>query len=93
MEIIELYLLFSLTTGISSCILFLAPAISEAKFIGIENSFTESTWLSYFIYIFITSVTAPFAVLPIFIPSFGERFRAGIGQKLYNIYLNSERKT
>jgi hypothetical protein len=83
MEIIELYLLFALTTGISSCILFLAPAIAEAKFIGIENSFTESTWLSYFIYTFITTVTAPFAVLPIFIPSFGERFRAGIGRAVF----------
>lgn len=83
MEIIELYLLFSLTTGISSCILFLAPAIAQAKFIGIQNSFTESTWLSYFIYIVITSITAPFAVLPIFIPSFGKRFQNGIGRAVF----------
>ena len=83
MEIIELYLLFALTTGISSCILFLAPAIAQAKFIGIQNSFTESTWLSYIIYIIITSITAPFAVLPIFIPSFGERFKNGIGRAVF----------
>lgn len=80
MEIIEIYLLFALTTGISSCVLFLAPAIAQAKFIGIQNSFTESTWLSYFIYIIITSITAPFSVLPIFIPSFAERFKIGIGR-------------
>jgi hypothetical protein len=83
MEVIELYLLFALTTGISSCVLFLAPAIAQAKVIGIQNSFTESTWLSYCIYTIITSVTAPFAVLPIFIPSFAERFRSGIGRAVF----------
>jgi hypothetical protein len=78
MEVIELYLLFALTTGITSCVLFLAPAVSLAKDMNVTNSFTESTWLSYFIYITITSITAPFAVLPIFIPSFSERFKTGI---------------
>jgi uncharacterized membrane protein YdjX (TVP38/TMEM64 family) len=78
MEIIELYILFALTTGISSCVLFLAPAVALAKDEGIHNSFTENTWLSYLIYIAITSITAPFAILPIFIPSFAERFKTGL---------------
>jgi hypothetical protein len=78
MEIIELYLLFALTTGITSCYLFLAPAISLAKEMNVTNSFTESTWLSYLIYITVTTITAPFAVLPIFIPSFAERFKIGL---------------
>jgi uncharacterized membrane protein YdjX (TVP38/TMEM64 family) len=78
MEIIELYLLFALTTGISSCVLFLVPAVALAKDVGVENSFTENTWLSYLIYIIITTITAPFAVLPIFIPSFSERFKTGL---------------
>jgi uncharacterized membrane protein YdjX (TVP38/TMEM64 family) len=78
MEIIEIYLLFALTTGISSCVLFLAPAVALARDIGVENSFTENTWLSYLTYIIITSVTAPFAVLPIFIPSFADRFKLGL---------------
>ena len=80
MEVIELYILFALTTGIASCILFLAPAIEQAKFIGIQNTFTESTWTSYIIYIIITSIVAPFTVLPIFIPSFAQRFQNGIGR-------------
>jgi uncharacterized membrane protein YdjX (TVP38/TMEM64 family) len=78
MEIIEFYLLFALTTGISSCVLFLAPAVSLARDMGIQNSFTEDTKLSYLIYIIITSITAPFAVLPIFIPSFAKRFKTGL---------------
>jgi uncharacterized membrane protein YdjX (TVP38/TMEM64 family) len=78
MEIIEIYLLFALTTGISSCVLFLAPAVALAKDTGIINSFTENTWLSYLTYIFITSITAPFSILPIFIPSFAERFKTGL---------------
>jgi hypothetical protein len=78
MEIIELYFIFALTTGISNCYLFLMPAVRLARDMGIENSFTENTWLSYLIYIIITTITAPFSVLPIFIPSFAERFKSGI---------------
>jgi uncharacterized membrane protein YdjX (TVP38/TMEM64 family) len=78
MEVIEFYVLFALTTGISSCVLFLAPAVAIARDEGIQNSFTENTWLSYVIYIIITSITAPFAILPIFIPSFAERFKTGL---------------
>ncbi len=78
MEIIEIYLLFALTTGITSCYVFLSPAIALAKESGIRNSFTDSTLLSYCIYTIVTTITAPFAVLPIFIPSFAERFRTGL---------------
>jgi uncharacterized membrane protein YdjX (TVP38/TMEM64 family) len=78
MEIIELYIIFALTTGITSCYIFLAPAVRVAKDLNIINSFTENTWLSYLIYIFITTITAPFSVLPIFIPSFAERFKTGL---------------
>lgn len=78
MEVIEIYLLFALTTGITSCYVFLSPAVSLARDQGIHNSFTESTWLSYLIYITITTITAPFSVLPILIPSFAERFKAGL---------------
>jgi uncharacterized membrane protein YdjX (TVP38/TMEM64 family) len=78
MEVIELYFLFALTTGITSCYVFLAPAVALAKDTGVHNSFTESTLLSYLIYITITTITAPFSVLPIFIPSFAERFKAGL---------------
>jgi uncharacterized membrane protein YdjX (TVP38/TMEM64 family) len=78
MEIIELYILFALTTGISSCYLFLVPAVAIARDTGVQNSFTENTWLSYLIYITLTSITAPFSILPIFIPSFAQRFKIGL---------------
>ena len=78
MEVIELYFLFALTTGITSCYLFLVPAVALARDTGIHNSSTENTWLSYLIYITITTITAPFSVLPIFIPSFAERFKTGL---------------
>jgi hypothetical protein len=78
MEIIEVYILFALTTGISSCILFLAPAINMAKELEIQNSFTENTWLSYATYITISTIFAPFTVLPIFIPSFAVRYKLGL---------------
>lgn len=78
MEIIEIYFLFALTTGITSCYVFLSPAIALAREHGVSNSFTESTLLSYLIYVTITTITAPFAILPIFIPSFAERFKIGL---------------
>ena len=78
MEVIEVYLLLALTTGITSCYLFLFPAVALARDQGVHNSFTENTWLSYLIYIAITTITAPFSVLPIFIPSFAERFKIGL---------------
>jgi uncharacterized membrane protein YdjX (TVP38/TMEM64 family) len=78
MEIIEIYLLFALTTGITSCYLFLVPAVSLAREMNIQNTFTENTWLSYAIYITITTITAPFSILPIFITSFAERFKTGL---------------
>lgn len=83
MEVIELYILLAITTGITSCLVFLAPAISTAKEMGLENSFTENTWLSYLIYICLTTVLAPFSVLPIFIPSFGQRFKIGIERAVF----------
>jgi hypothetical protein len=83
MEVIELYLLFALTTGITSCYVFLAPAVALARENDIDNSFTKNTWLSYFIYICITTFFAPFTVLPIFIPSFGERFKIGIEKAVF----------
>lgn len=78
MEVIELYILFALTTGISSCYLFLAPAVNLAKELGVVNTFTENTWLSYLIYTIITTITAPFSILPIFVPSFSTRFKHGL---------------
>jgi uncharacterized membrane protein YdjX (TVP38/TMEM64 family) len=78
MEIIELYAIFALTTGISSCYIFLAPAVALAREMNIQNTFTENTWLSYAIYITITTITAPFSILPIFIPSFAKRFKTGL---------------
>jgi hypothetical protein len=78
MEVIELYLLFALTTGITSCVLFLIPAIDIARKLDIQNSFTESPWISYITYTLISAFFAPFTVLPIFIPSFAIRFELGI---------------
>jgi len=83
MEVIEIYILFAITTGVASCLLFLAPTISAAKEMEIQNSFTENTWLSYIIYTCLTTLFAPFTVLPIFIPSFDERFRSGLERAVF----------
>lgn len=78
MEVIELYILFALTTGISSCYLFLAPAVYKARALEIVNDFTVNTWTSYIIYTVISTILAPFTILPIFIPSFGFKYKIGL---------------
>jgi hypothetical protein len=78
MGLIEYYVIFALTTGITSCYLFLAPAINNAKSKGIINSFTINTNLSYLIYILSTAIFAPLTIFPIIFDVSGKKFMTGI---------------
>ena len=78
MGLIEYYIIFALTTGISSCFIFLVPAINKAKEQGIINSFTTNTKLSYLIYILSSGIFAPLTIFPIMLQSSGEKFMTGI---------------
>ena len=78
MGLIEYYIIFALTTGLSSCYLFLVPAINKARAEGIINSFTTNTKLSYLIYILSSAIFAPLTIFPIVFQNSGEKFMTGI---------------
>jgi len=78
MGLIEYYIIFALTTGLTSCYLFLVPAIKKAKEQKIINSFTVNTNLSYLIYILSTAAFAPLTIFPIIFDTSGIKFMTGI---------------
>ena len=74
----EYYIIFALTTGLTSCYLFLVPAISKAKQQGIINSFTTNTKLSYLIYTLSSAIFAPLTIIPIIFDTSAIKFMIGI---------------
>lgn len=82
MGLIELYLLFALTTAITTCILFFWPVLQEVRLEGIENEFTKYPWMSTIIYIGVSTIMAPFLTLPILFESKAEQFRAGLRKSM-----------
>jgi hypothetical protein len=78
MGLIEYYIIFALTTGLTSCYLFLVPAINKAKQQGIINSFTINSNLSYLIYTLCSSIFAPLTIFPIMFNTSGIKFMTGI---------------
>jgi hypothetical protein len=83
MGLIELYILFALTTSITCCILFFLPLIGEAKSEGIENEFTKYPIMSAIIYLVIGCIMAPFLILPILFESKAEQFRRGLRTSIF----------
>ena len=83
MGLIELYILFALTTSITRSILFFLPLISEAKAQGIDNSFTKYPYMSTIIFIMISCIMAPFLILPILFDSKAEQFKRGLQSNIF----------
>lgn len=82
MGLIELYLLFALTTSITCCVLFFLPILGEARDIGIDNEFTRYPIVSTITYIVISTIMAPFLVLPILFESKAEGFKRGLRESI-----------
>jgi hypothetical protein len=78
MGLMEYYIIFALTTGLTSCYLFLVPAINKAKEQRVINSFTTNTKLSYLIYTLTTAIFAPLTIFPIIFNTSGIKFMTGI---------------
>jgi hypothetical protein len=84
MGLIELYIIFALTTSITCCILFFLPILGEAKSEGIENEFTRYPVISTLTYIVISCIMAPFLILPILFESKAEQFRRGLRNSVFS---------
>lgn len=83
MGLIELYILFALTTSITCCILFFLPLLSEAKTEGIDNSFTKYPYLSTIVFFLVSCIMAPFLILPILFNSKAEQFKHGLKSNMF----------
>lgn len=83
MGLIELYILFALTTSITCCILFFLPVLAEAKAEGIDNEFTNYPIMSAVIYVIIGFIMAPVLILPILFESKAEQFRRGLKNSIF----------
>lgn len=80
MGLIEYYLIFCLTTAIVALIDVFGPALRTAQADGVKNVLTENPKLSMCVYLCITTIMAPFIILPLLVPSMHERFKTSLTQ-------------
>jgi hypothetical protein len=83
MGVIEYYIIFALATAIAGCYEFLLPLINEAKAAGVTNSLTTNKWLSCFVYIMISTIVAPFLIIPVLFPGPAKNFREGLAKIVF----------
>ena len=58
-ELLKLYVIFALTTGITSCVFLFWPTLKQAKAQSINNEFTRYPIFSAIAYTCIASIFAP----------------------------------
>lgn len=78
MVLIQLYVIFAISTAITTWWGFFRPLISEAKSKGISNTMVDSPVLSGCVFIGVTTVLAPFVVSALLFPLHGEYFKVGL---------------
>jgi nicotinamide riboside transporter PnuC len=82
MGLIEYYLLFALSTSITSWYIWYKPLVRKARETNIKNSFTEYGKLSSIVYIIVSSIIAPVIVLPLLSSQFAENFERGLAKEI-----------
>jgi hypothetical protein len=82
MGVIEYYLLFAFSTSFTACYLWFYPLLQKARSNNVENGFTKNPKLSIFIYIIISTIVAPFLVLPLLFTKYAEAFERGLSKEI-----------
>jgi uncharacterized membrane protein YdjX (TVP38/TMEM64 family) len=80
MSFIFIYILFAVTTGLTSLLEILMPVIGRRR---IEGLATENTLMTYLVFFCMATILAPLLFLSCIIPSMGERFRSSLYDGLY----------
>lgn len=80
MSFIEYYIIFALTTSIFALIDVFIPLLNEVRADEVVNVLTENPKLSCLVYFCLTTLTAPFVILPMLIPSMNVRFRESMAK-------------
>lgn len=78
MVLIELYLVFAITTALVSLLGVFWPVLREAKSKGISNLLVDSPVLASVIFFGVTVVLAPFVVSSLLFSAHAELFRLGL---------------
>jgi len=78
MGLIEYYIIFAVSTALFAWLDVFGPALSEAKADGIQNVLTQNPKLSTLVYLGISTIMAPFIILPLMVPSMNSRFKSSL---------------
>lgn len=82
MSVLEFYILFCITTSITSILDIFWPVISLAKKDGIKNEVTESPVFSTIVFFVINTIIAPLLFFVIIVPSLNEQATRGLSKAL-----------
>lgn len=82
MSVLEFYILFCITTSITSILDIFWPVISLAKKDGIKNEVTESPVFSTIVFFLINTIIAPLLFFVIIVPSLNEQATRGLSKAL-----------
>jgi len=80
MDLLDWYILFSLTTAITAAIELLCPVISKQIE---EVGEVDSKVTIYIVFIIVSTMFAPFIFFSCIIPSWGERFKISLHKGLF----------
>lgn len=82
MTVLEFYLLFCITTSITSLMYLFWPVIQLARKDGIKNEVTQYPILSTFIFFVINAIIAPLLFFVIIVPSLTEQATKGLNKAI-----------
>lgn len=78
MDLLILYLVFAIATSATLCSTAYLPTLKEAITLGIKNEFTESLYISTFVFFILGMLVAPASILAVLIPTMHDRFVIGL---------------
>ena len=78
MGVIELILLAAITTALVAWFKFFYTTLQEAYLIQVDNTFTQSPFISGVVFLAVALISSPLLLLPVIIPSMEAKFKSGL---------------
>lgn len=83
MEWMIYFLIFCASLSMASCVLWFSPLVQEAKLKGVVNTFTKHPIYSAIIYCVLSTVVAPFLILPMFSKEHEKKLIVGLRKEIH----------
>lgn len=77
-ELVVLYCVFAITTGLVANYELVSPVFAELSEISPEHNMLEYRWISYLVFTIINVVMAPAVIFPCLIPTLGNHFKLSL---------------